>query len=240
MKRIGLIDYYLDEWHANNYPGWIRDNAKASSRCCEVAYAWAEIDRPGGIDTLNWCKNHNVHALSSIEELVEKSDYIIVLSPDNPEHHERLGHLPFQSGKPVYMDKTFSPDLASGRRMFEQAETYRTPLFSSSALRFAKELSNYPNAEVNRETLEYLATMGPGTYKNYSVHQYEIIVSLLGPGARQIKSLSSEHGQLLVIEYDDGRQASFCQMENAPFQLNIQLNNGNGVGYLNVPICLLV
>ena len=20
MKRVGFIDYYLDEWHANNYP----------------------------------------------------------------------------------------------------------------------------------------------------------------------------------------------------------------------------
>ena len=24
MKTIGFIDYYLDEWHANNYPAWIR------------------------------------------------------------------------------------------------------------------------------------------------------------------------------------------------------------------------
>ena len=25
MKKIGFIDYYLDEWHANNYPQFIKD-----------------------------------------------------------------------------------------------------------------------------------------------------------------------------------------------------------------------
>lgn len=25
MKKIGFIDYYLSEWHANNYPAWIKE-----------------------------------------------------------------------------------------------------------------------------------------------------------------------------------------------------------------------
>lgn len=25
MKKIGFVDYFLDEWHANNYPVWIAD-----------------------------------------------------------------------------------------------------------------------------------------------------------------------------------------------------------------------
>ena len=25
MKKIGFIDYYLDEWHANNYPRMIAE-----------------------------------------------------------------------------------------------------------------------------------------------------------------------------------------------------------------------
>ena len=23
MKKIGFVDYYISEWHANNYPAWI-------------------------------------------------------------------------------------------------------------------------------------------------------------------------------------------------------------------------
>lgn len=229
MKKIGFIDFYLDEWHANNYPEWIRENAAAFKRDCDVAYAWAETNRPDGLDTADWCSKNRIQALSSIEELVEKSDYIVVLSPDHPEHHERLSCLSLMSGKPVYIDKTFSPDLKSGIRMFELADKYGTPLFSSSALRFAKELADYPNNLVNRDSLEYIATTGPGKYENYSVHQFEMIVSLMGLGAQKVKSLSSNYGRLLITEYADGRQASMLQMQQAPFQLSLQLRNGESV-----------
>ena len=229
MKKIGFIDFFLDEWHANNYPEWIQDNVKLAGRDCELAYAWAEKDKQDGLSTIQWCEKFGVKALSSIEELVEKSDYIIVLSPDNPEHHERLACIPLMSGKPVYIDKTFSPDFASGARMFERAQKYGTPMFSSSALRFAQELAAYPDNTVNRDTLEFVSTMGPGAFENYSVHQLEMIVSQMGPGASRIKSLSSSNGRLLSIEYADGRHASMTQMEEAPFQLMMQLKNGSGV-----------
>lgn len=229
MKKIGFVDFFLDEWHANNYPQWIRENCSSIGRDCDVSYAWAETGKPGGLDTDSWCSRFGVKALSSIEELVEKSDYIIVLSPDNPEHHERLSRIPLISGKPVYIDKTFSPDFLSGVRMFNLAEQHGTPMFSSSALRFAKELSDYPNSKVNRESLEFIATLGPGYYSNYSVHQFEMIVSLAGPGAKRIKSLSTGNSRLLAVEYADGRRASMLQMQQAPFQVSLQLKDGDGV-----------
>lgn len=229
MKKIGFIDFFLDEWHANNYPQWIRENCKLKGRDCDVRYAFADTNKPGGLDTAAWCRKYGVEALSSIEELVEKSDYIIVLSPDNPEHHERLSRIPLMSGKPVYIDKTFSPDLSSGIRMFELADKYSTPMFSSSALRFAQELSGYSDNQVNPESLEYAATLGPGKFENYSVHQLEMIVSLMGTGAKRVKSLSTNNSKLLVIEYADGRHASMTQIQDVPFQVSMQLKNGNGI-----------
>jgi hypothetical protein len=229
MKKIGFIDFFLDEWHANNYPAWIRDDVAASGRDMDVAYAWADTSRPGELDTASWCKKFNVEALGSMEELVEKSDYLIVLTPDHTEHKERLSRIPLMSGKPVYVDKTFSPDLKSGVRMFDLAGQFRTPMFSSSALRFTKELAGYPDSQVNRESLEFVATSGPGTYENYSVHQLEMVVLLMGPGATRVKSLSSEHGRLLVAEYPDGRRASMTQMPATPFHVSMQLKDGKGV-----------
>lgn len=228
MKKIGFIDFFLDEWHANNYPEWIRNNCTSVGRDCELTYAWGETASREGIDTSSWCNRYGIKELPSIEALVEKSDYIIVLSPDNPEHHERLSRIPLMSGKPVYIDKTFSPDLASGVRMFELAGQHGTPVFSSSALRFSKELSDCRESKINKASLEYVATTGPGKYQNYSVHQFEMIVSLLGPGAARIKSLSSAACPMLVVEYSDGRRASFLQMQQAPFQVFIQQKDGNG------------
>jgi hypothetical protein len=40
MKNIGFVDYYISEWHANNYPKWISDVTDEY----KVAYAWAEVD----------------------------------------------------------------------------------------------------------------------------------------------------------------------------------------------------
>ena len=40
--NIGFIDFFIDEWHANNYPGMIDEYNKAHGTDHKVAYAWAE------------------------------------------------------------------------------------------------------------------------------------------------------------------------------------------------------
>lgn len=227
MKKIGFIDYYMDEWHANNYPAWIAERAKQLGLDWEVAFAWAEIDKPDGMTTDEWCAAQGVQRVATIEQLIELSDAIIVLSPDNPEHHERLADLPLQSGKPVYVDKTFAPDLATAKRIFKHAEAGKTPLFSTSALRYALEIQEHA-AKHEADLIEYLAVSGPGRYSNYAVHQFEMIVVLMGTKFKRIKSLSTENARHFIIELADGRQGSFLQMKSAPFQAIIQLKNGEG------------
>ncbi|MBE0697787.1 MAG: hypothetical protein IH586_12770 [Anaerolineaceae bacterium] len=112
--------------------------------------------------------------------------------------------------------------------MFALAEQYNTPLFSSSALRNAAELAGFLEDPTSRDQLEFVAAAGPGKYANYAVHQFEMIVALLGPGASRVKSLSSAHGGLLCVEYPDGRRASMLQMASAPFQVLLQFKSGEG------------
>ena len=83
MKKIGFIDYYLSEWHANNYPAWIKEINPEF----EIAYAWAEVDVSpvDGVTTDGWCGKFGVEKCASIEEVCEKADYLMVLSPDNRE-----------------------------------------------------------------------------------------------------------------------------------------------------------
>ena len=52
MKTIGFIDYYLDEWHANNYPDFIK--SCAGDRYT-VGCAYGKIDSPiGGMTNREW------------------------------------------------------------------------------------------------------------------------------------------------------------------------------------------
>ena len=42
MKKIGFVDYYISEWHANNYPAWIKEACQKKGLDFEVKYVWAE------------------------------------------------------------------------------------------------------------------------------------------------------------------------------------------------------
>ena len=98
--KIGFIDYYLDEWHANNYPRFIKE---ATGGEMQVTLAYGHIDSPiGGRTTAKWCEDMGIPQAKTIEEVCEKCDAIIVLSPDNCEMHEELCQKPLRTGKRVY------------------------------------------------------------------------------------------------------------------------------------------
>lgn len=224
MKKIGFIDYYLDEWHANNLPGWIRQSTFKDRM--DVAYAWAEKDHDDGLSSEEWCRKHGVTLADSLDDLVSKSDYLVVLSPDNPERKEELADLALRSGKPVYVDKTFAPDVATARRMFSLAEQHGTPMFSSSALRFAEELEPVRDS-LEPDEIAFVATGGGGTFSSYAIHQFEMIVSLMGVGAQRVMQCGTRKVPTVLVDYGNGRRASLQVMERMPFRLSAYTVDGN-------------
>lgn len=224
MLKIGFIDYYLDEWHANNYPKWIQEKSEELGVPVSIAYAWEDKSREGGLSGKEWCEKFGVELLKSREEVCEKSDFIVVLSPDNAEQHERLGREALMSGKPVYMDKTFAPDLAAAQRMFALAEEHNTRLCSSSALRCTRNLDPLKGDE----NIVSFATTGPGRLDNYAVHQVEMIVSVMGTRAKRVMVAGGEHSRQVTIDYGKGRYASFVQMEQLDFVCNAAWADGHG------------
>ena len=42
MKKIGIIDYFIDEWHSNKYLGLFEQANKELGLDYKVAYGWAE------------------------------------------------------------------------------------------------------------------------------------------------------------------------------------------------------
>ncbi len=209
--KIGFIDYYLDEWHANNYPAWIKE---ASGGEAEVTYAFGLIDSPlTGMTSAQWCEKFGVTQCATIEEVVEKSDALVVLSPDNCEMHEQLCQVPLRAGKPVYVDKTFAPDAATARRIFAIAEQSGTPCWSSSALRFAEE---YKGIDPSR--VKAVSCWGPFQYETYSIHQLEPLMMFMKAPARRVLYLKGEKWLSLAVEFTDGRTGTITQFEDgSPF-----------------------
>jgi hypothetical protein len=202
VKKIGFIDYFLEEWHALNYPQFIR-NADPD---CEfvVAYAYAELDKkPGGnMTTDEFCAKFGIQKCDSIEEVVEKSDCLIVMSPDNPERHWDLCQLPLRSGKPVYVDKTFALTKQIAQDLVKLGEENNTPFFSSSALRFADELKT-----LSKEGIVYINSRGPGNFDTYAIHQLEPMLMLMGSNVSRVMSVGSGKYESMVLEFADGRSA---------------------------------
>jgi len=224
MKTIGFIDYYLDEWHANNYPQIIKERTNGEF---EVRYAYAKIDSPlGGMTSKEWSEKNGIELLDTIEEVIEKSDMLIVLSPDNPEMHEELTQLPLKSGKLVYVDKTFAPDKATAERIFDNAEKHGTKCFSSSALRFVTELK-----EVDKSGIYKIYSEGPGTYEIYSIHQIEPIVMLMNCRAKKVMGLGDETHPSIIIEFEDGRLAQIRQCNGSGFKTTLVDKNNIAVDY---------
>ncbi len=227
MKKIGFIDNFLSEWHANNYPDMIRRHPLAKDGQMDVCYAYAktEVSPYDGVSTDEWCEKYGVARVNSIKELVDSSDCIVVLSPDNPELHEELADYALRSGKPVYIDKTFAPDGAAAARMFALAKAHGTPMYSSSALRFADELSEFRLADTGAGSC---VVTGPGRFDIYAIHLFEILTTVMKSGAARMMSVMQGANRALIVEYSDGRTGMYLQEETGKVPFSVSVSRADG------------
>jgi predicted dehydrogenase len=229
MKTIGFIDHFIDEWHANNYPTWIRQQGAGAF---EVTLAWEEGPVPSGKrDLAAWCAGQRVQPARSLREVVEQCDCLVVLSPDNMERHEALADLPLRSGKPVYVDKTFAPSRAAARRMFNKAARHGTPLFTTSALRYAMELQAALDGKLAGGRVPLAVVDGVHDFRRqYAVHAVEMLVMLMGPGARRVMQVGTAATPEIVVDYGDDRRG-VLQFKRAGFKAFAETADGSSLAF---------
>ncbi len=225
MKKIGIIDYYISEWHANNYPGWMRAICTEKGLDYEISYAWAEKDISpiDGVDTDTLCKITGVEKCRSIAELCEKSDCILILAPSDPDKHILYASTALSYGKPTFIDKTFAPNLREAEEMFRIAKAHGTPLFSSSALRYASEL------ETLGEPLSLIVTGGGSNFPEYAVHQIEIAVKVMKGPFKEFSVVCQGSQQICRMATEDGRCVSLVYASSLPFTVCAQTGGGESV-----------
>ncbi len=213
MKKIGFIDYYLDEWHANSYPAWIKEAAENAGAELTLAYAWAEKEAEKGLSTKEWCEKFGVTECKTLSEICEKSDFLIVLAPSDPEKHLEYAKEVLKYGKRTYIDKTFAPNYREAKEIFDIAEKYNTEIFSTSALRYASELTAVKNAR------NLVITGGGRSVDEYIVHQIEQLTVLFGVGAQSVKAEEQGEQKLFSVRYSDGKKATLIFAPALPFTL---------------------
>lgn len=221
--KIGFIDYYLSEWHANNYPAWIREICERDGLDYEIAYAWGEIEtslRDGKTNT-EWARENGVELCATMEEVCEKSDVLLILAPSNPEKHLEYAKVALRYGKRTYIDKTFTPCEADAKEIFAIADQYGATVFSTSALRYAAELDEMKGA------CNLITTGGGRSADEYIVHQIEMIVKLLGCDAKAVKTEKQGKQCIFRICYGEAGAATAIYDPSFGFSLTAELNDGS-------------
>lgn len=224
--KIGFIDKFLDEWHANNLPTWLREETDE----IEAIYAYEVMPSPndGGIDGKTWAKKHSAIYCDTMEEVIEKSDCLIVLAPNHPEDHEELADKALRSGKITYIDKTFAPGVDSAKRMIQKAKEHGTPMFTSSALRFSKEFVN-----ISKENIATFSMRGPGPLGMYSIHQIEPIVKFMGSNPEAVMFIGTEESPAYVVSFPGGRFATAAHFDwECPFNVSIKYSDDKPAAYV--------
>jgi hypothetical protein len=225
MLKIGFVDYYLDNWHASNYPSFMRQAIAKYGFEAEISAAFGMKDSPGGMTSGQWCRAQNVREANSMQELLTSVDAVMVIAADDSRFHEIVCPEPLASGKPVYVDKTFAHDLNTAKKLFAIAEEHKTPVFSASAQRCCQHVIDYLSER--KGPTRFISTVGPHSLENYAVHQLEPIVAIMGTGVQRMKAFAVGSAVTqLILDYGDGRLASFTQTPQPWAEFNFMVSDG--------------
>lgn len=222
MKSIGFVDYYISEWHANNYPAWIKEVCERSGEDLEVKYAYAEqyVSPATGENTDEWCERFGVTKCETLDELCRLSDYIVVLAPSNPEKHLAYAEEVLKHGKNTYIDKTFAPDHATASKIFELGKKYGTRFFSSSALRYSKALEGLSGAWS-------VTTFGGGSnFEEYAVHQAEMVIATLKEHPTAVRVERQGKQYISTVKFTGGRVATMVYSPSLTYAIAAEWENG--------------
>lgn len=151
----------------------------------------------------------HVELCSSIGELVQKVDAIMILSVDGRRHLEEFREV-VAAGKPVYINKPMSGSLRGAIEIARLAEESGVPCFSSSSLRYTLDSPNHNLARVGDVAAAF--SYGPAEYEPhlpdlfwYGIHAVEALYAVMGPGCVSVVRTHTENADVVTGVWADGR-----------------------------------
>jgi predicted dehydrogenase len=215
-KRIGFVDYKLENFHANVYLKAFRGPLKGRGWTVAGAYALDEDDGRA------WAEHNDVPYFKSPAALHAQVDCFMILAPSNPESHLRLCEAVFPFGKTTYVDKTFAPDLATAKKIFELADQHKTAIQTTSALRYTNVQQYVRDAGTG--SVRHMITWGGGSsFGEYAIHPVELLVSCMGAEARSMMRRGEGDDSQLLINFSGGRTgvANVYTRGDTPFAASV-------------------
>lgn len=220
--KVGFADHHLNNYHADTFLRILRESHLAD---VEVVTAWES--NPA---TTDWCDKNQVKRADSIGGLVKQVDAIVLLAPDNIEHHLPLAREILSSGKPTFIDKFLAPTTADAREIVTLAQRGGAPIFSSSALRFASELEDaLPRIDTPAGSAY---ARGLGQWAGYGIHSIGMLQRMMGFGVRRLCDSGTPADRFVTLDYGGGRRALLEVRESGTLETFTWHFGAAGVGGL--------
>lgn len=173
------------------------------------------------------CKIARVCA--TLDEAYQDVDGVVITSGEAALHRE-LADRAFARKLPVFVDKPLALTAEDAEAIADQARRTGTPLFCTSAVRFADQtvaLKARLSSTVGTPLTAHV--IGNGEYENYAVHSLEFLFSVWGPGVRELRSLGRETADLALLSFDGDREAVWQLRRDMVWGFDIHVFGTEGV-----------
>ncbi|MDR1582409.1 MAG: Gfo/Idh/MocA family oxidoreductase [Prevotellaceae bacterium] len=181
-------------------------------------------------------KGEGVEIVDSIEELLKKTDVILMTCIDGNRHLE-LAMPVLESGKPLFIDKPFTASYRDAYAIVEAARKHNTPMFSSSSLRY---LNGVENVSEVVGTVIGADTYGPASIEPhhpdlfwYGIHGVEILFAVMGAGCKSVKRTHTPDTDIVVGVWDDNKIGTFRGTRNGTYRFGATVFGKTGTVHLN-------
>ena len=143
-----------------------------------------------------------VQIVSSIDELLEQVDCVLLETNDGRPHREQVIPV-LKAGKRVFIDKPMAASLADVLAIFRASRHHNVPLFSASSLRYGKNSQAVRAGSIGQVT--FCQTHSPCHIEKthpdlfwYGIHGVESLFTIMGTGCQTVRRLNTEEGTIKV------------------------------------------
>jgi hypothetical protein len=220
-KRIGIIG--LDTSHSIAFAKALNGPPDASGRAAYAGFTIVAAYPRGSADIVSStkrivgytedAKKLGIEITASIEDLIDKSDFILLETNDGRPHLEQALKV-IKAGKTLFIDKPVAGSLSDAIAIYESAKKYKVPVFSSSSLRYMETVQEVVQGKVGK--VLGADTYSPATLEKthpdlfwYGIHGVEILFTVMGGGCKEVVRVSSPNTDIVVGTWQDGRTGTF-------------------------------
>ena len=154
--------------------------------------------------------DYGVELVDSIETLLAKVDVVLLESVDGRPHLGQITPV-LKAGKRVFVDKPLAASLEDARRIADLARKTRTPLFSTSSVRFHPDIPRVRDdksiGKVTRVQANYALNIVPfhPDLFYYGIHGVEALYTVMGRGCDRLTRKVAADSDVTTCAWKDGR-----------------------------------